>query len=129
MEALKFAIGRRLRLARLKLGVNQRSFAEALDTTPNHICQIERGRCIPGGKLLRGMRLHFGININWLLSGMHNSSASSVLNRELQALIANYQRADRAGRMVIGHTARFLAQDQPLGAATTRRADPPPPPS
>ena len=106
----KQSIGQRLRCARLQLGVTQRDFALALETAPNHICQIEHGRCVPGGELLRGMRGQFGIDINWLLTGMQNAAATSVLSQELHALVAHYRCADPRGKEMLQATARFMAQ-------------------
>ncbi|MFJ3056373.1 helix-turn-helix domain-containing protein [Herbaspirillum sp. NPDC087042] len=117
MRANKQSIGQRLRSARLQLGVTQLEFALALETAPNHICQIERGRCVPGGKLLRGMRVEFGININWLLTGVQDAAATSVLTQELHALVAHYRRADPRGKEILKATARFMARGADQSAA------------
>ncbi len=110
MISSKQSIGQRLRAVRLKLGISQRDFAHALHTAPNHICQIEHGRCVPGGKLLRSMRRQFGIDINWLLSGQSNADSTSLLKRDIDALVENYQRADAIGRAVLIATTTFLAK-------------------
>ncbi|QBP78163.1 XRE family transcriptional regulator [Herbaspirillum huttiense] len=106
----KLAIGQRLRTIRLKMGINQNVFARALNTAPNHICQIERGRCIPGSKLLRLMREQFGIDITWLLSGQSAATTTSLLKREIGALVEDYQRADANGKAFLVYTASFLVE-------------------
>ncbi|WP_343741710.1 helix-turn-helix transcriptional regulator [Herbaspirillum huttiense] len=92
------------------MGINQNVFARALNTAPNHICQIERGRCIPGGKLLRLMREQFGIDITWLLSGQSAATTTSLLKREISALVEDYQRADANGKAFLVYTASFLVE-------------------
>ncbi|UIN22418.1 helix-turn-helix domain-containing protein [Herbaspirillum frisingense] len=103
------SLGQRLKSVRLHLGISQRQFALALDTAPNHIYQIERGHCIPGAKLLRGMREKFGIDINWLLSGDADYGATTLRQRELKNLISQFQRADAPGRAMLLQTASFTA--------------------
>ncbi|NQE50067.1 helix-turn-helix domain-containing protein [Herbaspirillum rubrisubalbicans] len=109
MNSDKLAIGQRIRLIRVKMGISQRLFARALETAPNHICQIERGRCVPGSKLLHGMRAQFGIDLNWLLSGQ-SALTTTLLKREIKTLVADYQRADADGKALLMYTASFLVE-------------------
>lgn len=109
MSPCKKPIGQRLRFMRLQMGVSQRQFAHALGTAPNHICQIERGRCVPGAKLLRGMREQFGIDINWLLSGAPADITTTPLGQEVHTLVRHYRRADLDARAMLLYTARFMA--------------------
>lgn len=111
MDSYKLAIGQRLRTLRLKMGISQSLFARALETAPNHICQIEHGRCIPGGKLLRNMHEQFGIDITWLLSGQSANTTSSLFRSEVAALVANYARADSNGKAFLVYAASFLMEE------------------
>lgn len=90
-------------------GISQRQFAVALGTASNHICQVERDHCIPGAKLLRGMREQFGIDINWLLSGETDYVATTLLEREVDKLIRQFQAADPSARAMLLQTASFTA--------------------
>ncbi len=112
MNASKQSIGQRLRSTRLELGISQCNFANELMTAPNHICQIERGRCVPGSKLLRRMRVRFGIDINWLLSGQGNTEPANQLKCEIDALVNNYRRADAHTQALLISTTRFLAENR-----------------
>lgn len=109
MSPCRASLGRRLKSVRLQLGISQRQFAMALDTAPNHIYQIERGRSMPGAKLLRGMRERFGIDINWLLSGDADYVATTLLERELEKLVRQFRHADRSARAMLLKTASFTA--------------------
>lgn len=123
MDSHKIAIGQRLRMIRLRMGISQNLFARALNTAPNHICQIERGRCVPGSRLLCLMREQFGIDITWLLSGYSASTTSSLLKREIAALVADYDRADANGKAFLIYTASFLAEgkEQKPGTIPTKK--------
>ena len=109
MNPCRASLGQRLKSVRLHLGISQRQFAIALETAPNHIYQIERDHCIPGAKLLRGMREQFGIDINWLLSGKADYVATTLLEREVVELIRQYQRAAPSTRAMLLQTASFTA--------------------
>ncbi|MBG7621983.1 helix-turn-helix domain-containing protein [Herbaspirillum sp. AP02] len=109
MSPYRASLGQRLKAVRLRLGISQRQLALALDTAPNHICQIERGHCIPGAKLLRGMREQFGIDINCLLSGEENYVATTLLEQEVNKLIRQFQHADVPARAILLQTASFTA--------------------
>ncbi len=109
MIPCRASLGQRLKSVRLKLGISQRQFAIALETAPNHIYQIERNHCIPGAKLLRGMREKFGIDINWLLSGEDDYVATTLRQQELKSLIRQFQRADPSARAMLLQTASFTA--------------------
>lgn len=113
MDTDPIAIGQRLRSVRLKMGISQNLFARALETAPNHICQIEHGRCVPGSKLLRGMHEQFGIDITWLLSGQSASTTTSLFRSEVAALVADYQRANASGKAFLSYTASFLLEGMP----------------
>ncbi|BEV14111.1 helix-turn-helix domain-containing protein [Herbaspirillum sp. DW155] len=113
MDTNKIAIGQRLRMIRLKMGISQNLFARALETAPNHICQIEHGRCVPGSKLLRGMREQFGIDITWLLSGQSTSTTTSHFRKEVATLVADYRRANASGKALLSYTASFLVEEMP----------------
>lgn len=121
MDTNKIAIGERLRSVRLKMGISQNLFARALETAPNHICQIEHGRCVPGGKLLRGMREQFGIDITWLLSGQSASTTTSLFRSEVATLVADYQAANASGKAFLSYTASFLVE----GAENSKPQQPP----
>jgi transcriptional regulator with XRE-family HTH domain len=83
-------------MIRLRMGISQNLFARALNTAPNHICQIERGRCVPGSRLLRLMREQFGIDITGCSAA--TARAPPACSSAKSLLVADYDRADANGK-------------------------------
>ncbi|WP_232729750.1 hypothetical protein [Herbaspirillum huttiense] len=73
---------------------------------------VIRGNAALGAikKLLRLMREQFGIDITWLLSGQSAATTTSLLKREIGALVEDYQRADANGKAFLVYTASFLVE-------------------
>ena len=114
MNASKIAIGQRIKRARLAIGFSQRKFATVLGTLPNHICQIEQGRCMPGSRLLHGMHVQFNIDINWLLTGQHQPFRLNSQEMGLRMLLHHYARADETGKHLLISAASLLAMIERL---------------
>lgn len=114
MNASKTAIGQRIKRARLAIGFSQRKFATVLGTLPNHICQIEQGRCMPGSRLLHGMHVQFNIDINWLLTGQHQPFRLNSQEMGLRMLLHHYARADETGKHLLISAASLLAMGERL---------------
>ena len=55
------------------------------------------------------MREQFGIDINWLLSGETDYVATTLLEREVDKLIRQFQAADPSARAMLLQTASFTA--------------------
>lgn len=55
--------------------LNQREFAARLGISSGGISQIESGKAMPGGDFLLGVHKEFGVDINWLLTGMSTAPA------------------------------------------------------
>ncbi len=51
-----------------------------------------------------------GIDITWLLSGQSAATTTSLLKREIGALVEDYQRADANGKAFLVYTASFLVE-------------------
>lgn len=114
MNASKTAVGQRIKRARLAIGFSQRKFATVLGTLPNHICQIEQGRCMPGSRLLHGMHVQFNIDINWLLTGQQQPFRLNSQEMGLRMLLHHYTRADETGKHLLCSAASLLATGEPL---------------
>lgn len=114
MNASKTAVGQRIKRARLAIGFSQRKFATVLGTLPNHICQIEQGRCMPGSRLLHGMHVQFNIDINWLLTGQHQPFRLNSQEMGLRMLLHHYARADETGKHLLISAASLLAMIERL---------------
>jgi transcriptional regulator with XRE-family HTH domain len=67
-EQLKKNIGDRLTDVRNRLGKTQSEMAEDLHIAFRSLQDNERGKSIPGGKVLSGY-VRMGVNVNWLLTG------------------------------------------------------------
>jgi transcriptional regulator with XRE-family HTH domain len=62
-------IGERIKQIRNEKGLSQQAFADILSTSSGYICDVEKGKSIPGGALLSSLRREFNVDINWLLTG------------------------------------------------------------
>ena len=62
-------IGERIKQLRTDKGLSQQAFAELLSTSSGYICDVEKGKSVPGGTFLCSLKRVFGIDMNWLLVG------------------------------------------------------------
>ncbi|WP_316347663.1 helix-turn-helix transcriptional regulator [Desulfuromonas acetoxidans] len=69
-------LGDRLKSIRKEKKLTQKAFAEALNTSPGYISEIEKGKKVPGGELLTMLKRVFDVDINWLLLGEIQKSDS-----------------------------------------------------
>lgn len=63
-------IGERIFSIRAKLKLNQREFAKKLETSSGYISGIESGKNMAGGEFLLRLNREFGVDLNWLLTGI-----------------------------------------------------------
>ena len=65
----KYEIGDRLRSIREELELNQREFAETLESAPSYLSEIESDKKKPGHRLLILLYEKYNVNLSWLLTG------------------------------------------------------------
>lgn len=80
-------IGDRLKKLREDAGLDQVQAAKIADTTKQAVSQIENGRTkVPGGLYLFRWAKHYGVDLEWLITGkgsrLASSSQSTRLTRE-----------------------------------------------
>ncbi len=62
-------IGERFNTFRRKVGMTQAEIADKIKVSRSFLSQVESDLSIPGGEMLMLVNQHFGLNINWLLTG------------------------------------------------------------
>lgn len=83
-------LAQRLQLVRSHFGYTQAQMAEKIKVKYRSWQDYERGKNIPGGKVLEGIAL-LGINTNWVLTGhgpMHNVGRSGGARHGLLDMVA-----------------------------------------
>lgn len=63
-------IGIRVKLLRKEFGLTQREFANRILVTPSYLSRVENGTENPSDKVLKLVAYEFGVNKEWLLSGI-----------------------------------------------------------
>ena len=71
-------IGERIFSIRAKLKLNQREFAKKLETSSGYISGIESGKNMAGGEFLLRLNREFGVDLNWLLTGIGEPFVSTT---------------------------------------------------
>lgn len=71
-------IGERIFSIRAKLKLNQREFAKKLETSSGYISGIESGKNMAGGEFLLRLNREFGVDLNWLLTGIGEPFVSTM---------------------------------------------------
>lgn len=106
-------IGNRIKQIRNSAGLNQRDFAEILETSSGYISGIESGKNMAGGDFLLRLHNKFNVNLHFLLTGIdlnleQNSSGSekNQLNEEESELIGLFRQSSELGKLVILSSAR-----------------------
>ena len=69
MQEIKNSVGKRLKQARKKIGLNQVEFGKHLGCGRSNISSIENGIFFPTASLLSKLKSKFNICLNWLISG------------------------------------------------------------
>lgn len=103
-------IGERVKQIRGEL--NQRSFAEKLGVSLGSVSQIEQGKAMPSGDFLFKIHSVFGVDINWLFTGMN--AKQPALNHREAALLDNYRHSSVEGQDAIERVALVTAQPHTL---------------
>lgn len=67
-ESVNREIGQRMAQARKAIGLTQEEFGKAVGGSKPGIQDNEKGKTLPGGKVLFGF-VKAGINVNWVLTG------------------------------------------------------------
>ena len=107
------------RLRNLRAGRSVGEFAALLQTTDEHVMQLEAGARVPSQVIVdRLQAMHPGRSVGWLISG-----ESPVLQGPLEdvevILIANYRASSKQGQEALRHQAAFFASQsgrEPGGA-------------
>ena len=128
-------IGERIFSIRAKLKLNQREFAKKLETSSGYISGIESGKNMAGGEFLLRLNREFGVDLNWLLTGIgepfvNTTPAAPVklapaaavlrepqgayhveapLNERERQLLEDFRSANEQGRNAIEDAAKAMA--------------------
>lgn len=94
------------RVKQIRGEMNQRSFAEKLGVSLGSVSQIEQGKAMPSGDFLFKIHSIFGVDINWLFTGMNIGQPE--LNPRETALLDNYRNCDTDGQNAVEQVA-FVA--------------------
>lgn len=106
-------IGSRIKQIRNSAGLNQREFAEILETSSGYISGIESGKNMAGGDFLLRLHNKFNVNLHFLLTGIDLNlehcllkNEKPELNEEETELVGLFRQASELGKMVILSSAR-----------------------
>ena len=69
MELDYKAIGKRIKIARIKADMTQEMLAEKLGVSNKSISRWETGKCLPDISLLEPLSIELGITVNELIKG------------------------------------------------------------
>lgn len=107
-------IGERVKQVRDKFGLNQRDFAARLGTGAGRISMIESGQNVPGGDLLVRLHAEFGVDLNWLLTGVTATGEVPVapLAPDEAALLDNYRNSPEDQQRLLRETGAAFAQSK-----------------
>lgn len=89
-EALKRAIGQRVRDARQEAGLTQEDFAGRIHRTPESISKLERGVTLPDITTLLEIASATGKAVSTFLELPEDKPARSLARRKLEAKLARY---------------------------------------
>jgi tetratricopeptide (TPR) repeat protein len=87
------ALAGRLREARRRAGLSQRSLARDI-CTPAYVSRLEKGERIPSLQLLRRLASRLGVDADELASGVPNGSADPLLDAELAFRLGEVEEAE-----------------------------------
>ena len=79
-------LGKRIKLARAKVGITQSELAEMMNMTDNQISNIERGLCEPHAEVLRRISEVLGVSTDSLLFDMVEDGPLVAKVREVEKM-------------------------------------------
>lgn len=82
-NVIKKEVGRRIAQVRNNKGETQNIFAEKFYIKRKNvdISEIETGKQAPDLTFLRDLRVKYGVDLNWILTGLESASLSPELNK------------------------------------------------
>lgn len=110
-DAKEFAeAGARIRA--LRGSATQSEFAERLGVNRKTVERWEAGERLPDGQSLLALMTVCGADVNFILTGQGRQPVApeAGLSKRAQALLANYEGTDEAGRKIIEGTALMAAK-------------------
>ena len=84
-------LGKRIKLARAKVGITQSELAEMMNMTDNQISNIERGLCEPHAEVLRRISEVLGVSTDSLLFDMVEDGPLVAKVREVEKMSPDIQ--------------------------------------
>ncbi|GAB2900682.1 hypothetical protein GCM10027046_32110 [Uliginosibacterium flavum] len=114
------ALGERLGLMLMGLQVSQAEIAHRLGMSSGFVSDVVRGQKKPGSEFLFGLRTHFGVSIDWLLTGEGAMLGSSGIDLDLLRTIELYLALARTaivGRDVTAKALLILIRDDRFESA------------
>ena len=84
-------LGKRIKLARAKVGITQSELAEMMNMTDNQISNIERGLCEPHAEVLRRISEVLGVSTDSLLFDMVEDGPLVAKVREVEKMPPDIQ--------------------------------------
>jgi DNA-binding transcriptional regulator YiaG len=108
---IRTAMGERLAEERERLGLKQPLFAALGGAKPRTLQDWERGIAAPGSEFLSAIS-HHGVDVLYVLTGVHTPASTSSLGPEERALIDDYQHADEEGRAAARRVLASLAKQK-----------------
>ena len=106
----------RLRAERERLRLTQDEMVVKTGVSKRSYCAYEAGDTAPSAKLLAAL-VEAGFDVPYLLTGTRSTPVESQLSPRAQALLANYEATDDAGKKHIEAAASLLSQRQRAGIA------------
>lgn len=71
-------IGNRLHKIRNDSGLTFQAFADEIGTSAGYLSNIEKGKKKISIEIIQALRIQFGVDINWLLTGEHSAGHAPI---------------------------------------------------
>ena len=83
------AMGKRIRIKRLQMGLTQEQLAEKADISTSHVGEVERGTSICSLKVLVSIANVLELNLDTLVKGVDDKNANTAFSEILDSLPDN----------------------------------------
>lgn len=80
------AMGKRIRIKRLEMGLTQEQLAEKADISPSHVGEVERGTSICSLNVLVSLANVLDLNLDTLVRGIDDQNANTAFSEILDSL-------------------------------------------
>lgn len=102
----------RIKAIRKAQKMTQQEFADALHVSRDNIASYELGRRIPTQSAIHLMKMTFGVNENWILTGEGEMMEPPTRAQEVASITAQYFSEDDPLRLALTKTISELSADQ-----------------